>query len=93
MHKHNEIRTESFGQIDFATFVKRESSGQENEIYVRSEVNSWDVRLMHLKNTKIDTPVVIVGHPLLSRVNCRHLDSSDMSVHMCTGPVSARRVN
>lgn len=93
VHEHDNIRTESFGQTELRTFVTREVRGQGKEIYARSDVDGADVRQMWLRNTKTDTPLVIIGHPKGSGVDCHHLESPDLQVESCTGDVSARRMN
>lgn len=80
-----------FGQAKFKTFWNRESGGDGKQVYVQAQVDDSEVRQIWLKNTKTDTPVEIVGHPKDSEVNC-HRDSPDMTVFMCHGQISARRL-
>lgn len=91
VHERNTIQMKSHKQKEFSTFVLNGSEGNGKEVFVKAEDSH--ARLMWLENTNTDTPVVIVGHRDGTGVDCRHLDSLDMSVKTCKGQVSAKRVN
>lgn len=88
------MRMESFGQTEFKTFRTRESSiDPRREVYAHGNLGRADARLMWLKKTIVDTPLVIVGHPKGSGVDCKQLESLDMTLEHCLGEVTARRVH